>query len=106
MAAKHIVLPLKREGRTLTVAMADPSDLGLLDDLKFITRYDLFPVIAGEYTLRTLIERHYESAGNEQQLAEPPEGHGGAARTTSRSSRSRTTKPPPRRRSTTRRWSS
>jgi type IV pilus assembly protein PilB len=69
VAAKHIVLPLKREGRTLTVAVADPSDHGLLDDLKFITRYDLFPVIAGEVTLRSLIERHYESAGNEQQLA-------------------------------------
>jgi type IV pilus assembly protein PilB len=68
VAAKHIVLPLKREGRTLTVAVADPSDHGLLDDLKFITRYDLFPVIAGEVTLRSLIERHYESAGNEQQL--------------------------------------
>ena len=47
VAAKHIVLPLKREGRTLTVAMADPSDHGLLDDLKFITRYDLFPVHRG-----------------------------------------------------------
>ena len=68
VAAKHIVLPLKREGRTLTVAVADPSDHGLLDDLKFITRYDLFPVIAGEVTLRALIERHYENAGNEQQL--------------------------------------
>lgn len=69
MAAKHTVLPLKREGRTLTVAVADPSDHGLIDDLKFITRYDIFPVIAGEVTLRSLIERHYESAGNEQQLA-------------------------------------
>src|SRR5947209_7051554 len=56
MAAKGVVLPLKREGRTLTVAMADPSDLGLLEDLKFITRFDLFPVIAGEYTLRRLID--------------------------------------------------
>ena len=52
MATKGVVLPLKREGRTLTVAMADPTDLGLLEDLKFITRFDLFPVIAGEYTLR------------------------------------------------------
>ena len=43
MATKHVVLPLKREGRTLTVAMADPTDLGLLEDLKFITRFDLFP---------------------------------------------------------------
>ena len=43
MAVKGVVLPLKREGRTLTVAMADPSDMGLLEDLKFITRFDLFP---------------------------------------------------------------
>ncbi len=68
MASKHVVLPLKREGRTLTVAVADPSDHGVLDDLKFITRYDLFPVIAGEVTLRQLIEKHYESQGAEQQL--------------------------------------
>jgi type IV pilus assembly protein PilB len=67
MATRSIVLPLKREGRTLTVAMADPTDHGLLEDLKFITRFDLFPVIAGEYTLRNLIEKHYESS--DQQLA-------------------------------------
>ncbi len=67
MAAKGVVLPLKREGRLLTVAMADPSDLGLLEDLKFITRFDLYPVIAGEYTLRTLIEKHYQS-NNQQEL--------------------------------------
>jgi type IV pilus assembly protein PilB len=66
LAMKSIVLPLKREGRTLTVAMADPTDLGLLEDLKFITRYDLFPVIAGEYTLRALIEKHYGSAQDQQ----------------------------------------
>ena len=66
MATKNIVLPLKREGRTLTIAMADPTDHGLLEDLKFITRFDLFPVIAGEYTLRNLIEKHYESS--DQQL--------------------------------------
>ncbi|HET9150493.1 MAG TPA: type IV-A pilus assembly ATPase PilB [Gemmatimonadales bacterium] len=66
VAQKHVVLPLKREGRTLTVALADPSDIGLLDDLKFITRYDLFPVLAGEFTLRTLIEKHYGSAADQQ----------------------------------------
>ncbi|MBX6332341.1 MAG: Flp pilus assembly complex ATPase component TadA [Gemmatimonadaceae bacterium] len=59
LAQRHLVLPLKREGRTLTVAMADPSDLGVIDDLKFITRYDIFPVIAGEYTLRHAVEKHY-----------------------------------------------
>jgi type IV pilus assembly protein PilB len=61
LATKHLVLPLKRDGRTLTVAMADPTATSILDDLKFITRCDIFPVIAGEYTLRNAIERHYES---------------------------------------------
>ncbi len=75
LATRHIVLPLRREGRTLTVAMADPTDHGLLEDLKFITRYDLFPVIAGEYTLRTLIERHYESSDQQlQSLLKDMEG--------------------------------
>jgi type IV pilus assembly protein PilB len=66
MASKHLVLPLKRDGRTLTVAMADPTSTGVLDDLKFITRCDIFPVIAGEYTIRNAIERYYES--NEVQM--------------------------------------
>ena len=60
VAVKHTVMPLKREGRTLTVAMADPTNVTVIDDLKFITRFDIFPVIAGEYTLRTAIERHYD----------------------------------------------
>ena len=60
VAVKHTVMPLKREGRTLTVAMADPTNLTVIADLKFITRFDIFPVIAGEYTLRTAVERHYE----------------------------------------------
>ncbi|HKV76371.1 MAG TPA: type IV-A pilus assembly ATPase PilB [Gemmatimonadales bacterium] len=65
-AQKNVVLPLKREGRTLTIAMADPTNTGVLEDLKFITRYDLFPVIAGEFTLRSLLEKYYES--QDQQL--------------------------------------
>ena len=67
IALKHLVLPLKKEGRTLTVAMADPTNMGVIDDLKFVTRYDIFPVIAGEYTLRTAIDKHYEQV--EAQLA-------------------------------------
>jgi type IV pilus assembly protein PilB len=67
VASRHLVLPLKRDGRTLTVAVADPSNAGVVDDLKFITRYDIFPVVAGEYTLRQLVEKHYESG--DQQMA-------------------------------------
>lgn len=61
LASKHIVLPLKREGRVLTVAIADPTAMGVIDDLKFITRYDIVPVLAGEYSMRTAIEKHYEA---------------------------------------------
>ncbi|MFO7587598.1 MAG: type IV-A pilus assembly ATPase PilB [Gemmatimonadota bacterium] len=59
-ASKHLVLPLRRIGRTLTVAMASPSDLGVIDDLKFITRFDVEAVVAGEYSLRQAIDRYYE----------------------------------------------
>jgi type IV pilus assembly protein PilB len=46
--------------------MADPANLGVLEDLKFITRYDIFPVIAGEYTLRNLIDKVYATTDEEQ----------------------------------------
>jgi type IV pilus assembly protein PilB len=62
LATKNLVLPLKRDGRTLTVAVADPTNMGVIDDLKFITRYDIAPVIAGEFTLRNTIEKFYESS--------------------------------------------
>ena len=62
VAIKHLVLPLRRVGRMLTVAMVNPSDLGAIDDLKFITRLDIEPVIAGEFTLRKHLERYYASA--------------------------------------------
>jgi type IV pilus assembly protein PilB len=62
VAVKHTVLPLKREGRTLTVAIADPNNVTAIEDIKFITRCDVFPVIAGEYTLRNAIERYYQQS--------------------------------------------
>ena len=66
LASKHTVLPLKRDGRQLTVAIADPTAMGVVDDLKFITRYDIVAVLAGEYSMRAAIEKHYEA--NEIQM--------------------------------------
>jgi type IV pilus assembly protein PilB len=68
IAMKHLVLAVKREGRTLTVAMADPTDLGVVEDLKFITRYDIFPVIAGEFTIKSVLEKLFD-AGDQQMSA-------------------------------------
>jgi len=59
IALKHRVLPLRKVGRTLTVAMANPTDVGALDNLKFITRFEIEPVIVGEYTLQKHLEEYY-----------------------------------------------
>jgi type IV pilus assembly protein PilB len=59
VAMKHRVLPLRKVGRTLTVAMANPTDMGALDNLKFITRYEIEPVIVGDYTLQKHLEDYY-----------------------------------------------
>jgi type IV pilus assembly protein PilB len=66
IATKHTVLPLRREGRELTVAIADPKAISVVEDLKFITRYDILPVLAGEFSMRAAIEKYYE--GNELQM--------------------------------------
>jgi hypothetical protein len=62
-ALKHLVLPLRRVGRTLTVAMANPTDAGAIDNLKFITRHDIEPVIVGEFTLRKHLDKYYQIKG-------------------------------------------
>src|SRR4029450_8023209 len=71
LATKHLILPLKRDGRTLTVAMADPGNIAVIDALKFITRYDIFPVLAGEFTLRNFGEKQCEAS--DVQMAGLPE---------------------------------
>jgi type IV pilus assembly protein PilB len=56
---KHKVLPLSRTGNALVVAMADPTNLHAIDDLKFLTGFNIEPVIASESTLTAAIERYY-----------------------------------------------
>jgi type IV pilus assembly protein PilB len=58
-AHKYLALPLRRVGRTLTVAMANPTDAGAINTLKFITRHDIEPVIVGEFTLRKHLDHYY-----------------------------------------------
>jgi type IV pilus assembly protein PilB len=69
VANKHLVLPLRRVGRMLTVAMTNPTDFSAIDDLKFITKLEIEPVIVGEYTLRKHLEQYYGSAGEDAQMA-------------------------------------
>jgi type IV pilus assembly protein PilB len=59
LVKKHMVLPLKRVGSNLTVAMADPTNVFGLDDLKFRTNYSIQPVIASESALLEAIKKYY-----------------------------------------------
>ncbi|MBI5892050.1 MAG: type IV-A pilus assembly ATPase PilB, partial [Deltaproteobacteria bacterium] len=62
---KYQILPISRAGSTLVVAMADPSNIFAIDDIKFLTGYNVDTVIASEAAIGSAIEKHY--------AAPPPE---------------------------------
>jgi type IV pilus assembly protein PilB len=62
VATKFQVVPVKREGRILTVAMANPDNIFAIDDIKFITGLEVRPVVATETAIKRAIDRFYESA--------------------------------------------
>jgi type IV pilus assembly protein PilB len=61
VAKKYDVLPISRQGATLTLAMADPTNLAAIDEIAFITNLQIAPVVASESAIRTAIERNYEA---------------------------------------------
>jgi type IV pilus assembly protein PilB len=58
---KHKVLPVSRAGNSLVVAMADPTNLNAIDDLKFLTGFNIEPVIASETAILAAIDRYYNA---------------------------------------------
>src|SRR2546427_7967709 len=63
IARKYEVLPVKRAANTLTLAMADPTNVFALDDVSFMTNLQVLPVVASQAAIRRAIERNYESKG-------------------------------------------
>ncbi|MCC7000148.1 MAG: type IV-A pilus assembly ATPase PilB [Deltaproteobacteria bacterium] len=61
VARKHMVVPINRAGSTLIVAMSDPSNIYAIDELKFLTQYNIEPVVASETAIEETINRHYET---------------------------------------------
>jgi hypothetical protein len=59
LAEKYMIIPLSREKKKLTLAMLDPSDLSVIDEISFVTGYFIIPVIAPELRLLQALERHY-----------------------------------------------
>jgi type IV pilus assembly protein PilB len=62
-AEKHQVIPVNRAGSSLIIAMSDPSNIFAIDDIKFLTGYNVEVVVASEQAIREGIERYYGEKG-------------------------------------------
>src|SRR5436309_11631975 len=61
VAQKYLVVPVNRTGATLTIAMVDPTNVFAMDDIKFMTGYNVEPVVASEIAIREAIDHYYGS---------------------------------------------
>jgi type IV pilus assembly protein PilB len=61
-ALKYQVVPLSRSGATLTIAMSDPTNVFALDDIKFMSGYNVEPVVASETAVLEAIHKYYAIA--------------------------------------------
>ncbi|HEY0459790.1 MAG TPA: type IV-A pilus assembly ATPase PilB [Pyrinomonadaceae bacterium] len=62
VALKYSVLPISKVGASLTLAMADPTNVFAMDDIKFMTGLNVEPVIASEASLNVAIRKYYSSS--------------------------------------------
>jgi type IV pilus assembly protein PilB len=65
---KHQVIPVRRNGPTLVVAMADPSNIYAIDELKFLTQYNIEPVVSSEGALEAALSRYYDKGPDLDQM--------------------------------------
>jgi type IV pilus assembly protein PilB len=59
---KYMIMPINRTGATITIAMVDPSNVFALDDVKFMTGYNVEPVVASEAAIKASINKYYDTA--------------------------------------------
>jgi type IV pilus assembly protein PilB len=60
-ANKYQIIPISRTGATLTIAMTDPTNVFALDDIKFMTGYNVEPVVASEQAVADAIAKYYQA---------------------------------------------
>ena len=65
-AQKYQIIPLSRAGANLTIAMVDPTNVFAMDDIKFMTGYNVEPVVASETAIMESIDKYYGSAHSMQ----------------------------------------
>jgi len=69
-ATKYQVLPLSRVGSSLTLAMVDPTNVFAMDDIKFMTGFNIEPVVASEAAIMEAIKKHYGSVEDQERKKE------------------------------------
>src|SRR5687768_1460025 len=72
-ANKYQIVPLSRAGATLTIAMTDPTNVFAMDDIKFMTGYNVEPVVASETAVTDAITRYYPAGASSQRVVEKKE---------------------------------
>ncbi|HXM16123.1 MAG TPA: type IV-A pilus assembly ATPase PilB [Candidatus Eremiobacteraceae bacterium] len=69
-ASRYQVIPLSRVGSVLTIAMTDPTNVFAMDDIKFMTGFNVEPVVASESAIGEAISRFYGGGeGNHEELS-------------------------------------
>ena len=66
-AKRYQILPLSRVGASLTIAMVDPTNVFAMDDIKFMTGFNIEPVVASESSIAEGIDKAY-SEGQQDDL--------------------------------------
>ncbi|MCX8072089.1 MAG: type IV-A pilus assembly ATPase PilB [Candidatus Binatia bacterium] len=68
LAQRHHLVPISFSGSSVTVAMSDPSNLVAVNEVKFLTGYDVKVAVASVSAVTAAIERHYEEGSNVQDV--------------------------------------
>ena len=64
ISKKYFIIPINRMGPKLTLAMADPSNIVVIDEIKFMTGFNVEPVVASETEIIDAIKKYYGGGGN------------------------------------------
>ncbi|AMV71804.1 type IV pilus biogenesis ATPase PilB [Desulfuromonas sp. DDH964] len=64
VAQKYQIIPINRAGSTLIVAMSDPSNIFAIDDIKFMTGYNVEVVVAPDASIKQAIDKYYDQSAS------------------------------------------
>ncbi|MCM0083464.1 type IV-A pilus assembly ATPase PilB [Geomonas sp. Red32] len=64
VATKYQIVPVNRAGSTLIIAMSDPSNIFAIDDIKFMTGYNVEVVVVAESAIKSAIDKLYDQTAS------------------------------------------